>query len=88
MEATKDLKDVMRAALDSGKMLVTISYKKGEAPNDLHHYWFTKDYPKNELMNTLNHVKDEIANRELREEKKDVDTSKPETPKDDSAAWM
>ena len=66
MEAPIDLKEKMIEALKSNRYFITISYKMGDPPNDLKHFWVTKEYPKDELLNTLNHFKDETMNKEIR----------------------
>jgi len=57
----------VKKALDSGKYLITVSYKEvSSSKNDLHHYWVSQNYPKNDLMKTLDHIKNDIYERELK----------------------
>jgi hypothetical protein len=57
-----ELKKALDAALESGRYLISISYKDGEV---LNHFWKTKNFPKEELIPTVRHIKDDIYNKEL-----------------------
>ena len=61
------IEEELKKALDSGKYFITISYRDVSIKiNDLQHWWITKNYPKEKLLNTLDHIKDDVYSKELR----------------------
>jgi len=63
-------------ALKSGKYFITISYKKNQETrqDDLQHFWVTKDYPKDSLIPSLDHIRNEIVKTEGLETKHEPKT--------------
>jgi len=53
----------LKTALDSQKYFVTISHRDNN--NQLQHFWVTKNYLKDYLMPTLEHLKKEIYGQEI-----------------------
>ena len=72
MDVPKELKEKVIEAIKAGKYFITISCKIGDPPNDLKHFWVTHDYPKDDLINSLNHLKDDVTNKEIREKKSET----------------
>lgn len=61
------LQDELEKAIKTGKYLITISYKDvSSSKDDLRHYWITENYPQNDLMKSIDHIKNEIYEKELK----------------------
>ena len=59
------LKEKIDEALKAGKYLITISYKTNATKNDLQHFWITNNYPKEDLTKSLDHIKNDIIQKEI-----------------------
>ena len=58
----QDLYDNLKAAYTANKFLITVSYKKGDR---LEHFWMTHDYPIDDILPSLEHIKNDFASKEL-----------------------
>lgn len=58
------VRKTMEKALNSQRYFITISYQNKNKKEDLQHFWVTKDFPKNSLVPTLNHIRNEVIKKE------------------------
>ena len=65
----KELADSLQRAIKADKYFICITCDIGGAKN-MQHFWLTKNFPKDRLVPTLEYFKDDLNNRELKDEKK------------------
>ena len=64
----KDLADRLQKAIKSGKYFICVTCDVG-GPKNMQHFWMTKNFPKDRLIPTLEYFKDDLTNKEVKDEK-------------------
>lgn len=63
MRIEKEIDHKIDEAKKSGRYYITISYLTKE--NDTQYYWVTQNYPKDDILPTLDHLRADIEKKEL-----------------------
>jgi hypothetical protein len=62
----KELEEKLAQAIKADKYFINITCDVG-GPNNMQHFWITRNFPKDRIIPTLEYFKDDLTNKQLRD---------------------